>query len=100
MCPPPPPLNHHLSTTTSRPPPLDHQPPPPTTNHTFAASTDHQRVIATRWWVFFLGFGRISATGTKNLSILLLFFVNMMYYRYEMRVQTFEGLRAIAVKLW
>ena len=50
--------------------------------------------------VVLVGFGWISATGTKNWSILLLFLINMMYYSYEMRVQNLEGLCAIAVKLW
>ena len=47
-----------------------------------------------------VGFGWIYATGMKNWSILLIFFINMIYYSYEMRLQNFEALRAILVKLW
>ena len=50
--------------------------------------------------VFLGGSGWTSATGTKNQSILLVFFIDMIYYSYEIRVQNFVAQRAVVVKLW
>ena len=46
-----------------------------------------------------VGFGWIYATGMKNWSILLIFFINMIYYSYEMRLQNFEALHAVMAVL-
>ena len=45
------------------------------------------------------GLGWIFATGIKNWSIFLLFFIDIIYYSYEILVQNFEALHAVVVKL-
>ena len=45
------------------------------------------------------GLGWIFATGMKNWSIFLLFFIDIICYSYEILVQTFEALCAVVVNV-
>ena len=58
------------------------------------------RAIFVKLWQFWLDLGGFMLQVWKIGQSFCFFFINMIYYSYEMRLQNFEALRAILVKLW